>query len=182
MAEKISKSEQKRRFKQMEEAAQELSQLSASDVARLPVTDVVKEEIAACYGLKGGARKRQVKYLAKVLREEDGVEEAFAYLARHKGSKLKENKLHHEAERLRDLLVSEVLEFQQQAQQERQPLTMDWPGTELAGLVGRFEIGEKALRQALYQYARSRAQNNYREVFRMIKAALEKEERGSLQQ
>ncbi len=161
----------------MEAAAEELSRLSASDMARLPVTDTVKEEIAACHPLKGGARKRQVKYLAKVMREEDGVEEALAYLARHKGSRLKENRLHHEAERLRDLLVSEVLEFQQQAERERSPLDMEWQGPMLADMVQRLGLDERELRRSLYQYARNRGQNNYREVFRIVKAALDKKER-----
>ncbi len=177
MTEKISKSEQKRRFKQMEAAAGELSRLSASDMARLPVTDAVKQEIAACRQLKGGARKRQVKYLAKVMREEEGVEQALAYLARYKGSRLKESRLHHEAERLRDLLVNEVLEFQQQAAKERAPLAMEWPGEIVADMVQRLDLNEGELRQALYHYARGRAQNSYREVFRLVKAALEKEER-----
>ncbi len=177
MAENLSRSAQKRRFKQMEAVAEELSQLSASDISHLSLNEAVKQEVLACRGVKGGARKRQVKYLAKVMREEDCMEEVLAYLARHKGSRLKADRLHHEAERLRDLLISEVIEFQQQVQRERSVLDMEWDGNILIETAQQLEINERELRQPLYQYARGRGQNHYREVFRIVKAALEKKER-----
>lgn len=176
MTEQLSKSEQKRRFKQVETAAAELSLLSDNDLARLPASEALKAEIVGCRTMKGGARKRQVKYLAKIMREES-VEEILAYLAANKGSKLKENRLHQEVERLRDLLVNEVIDFQQEAQQQRMHLEMDWPGESLLAVAASLAIPEGELRSSLYQYARTRGQNHYREVFRMIKAAQEKKAR-----
>ncbi|PID72990.1 MAG: hypothetical protein CR992_00465, partial [Desulfobacterales bacterium] len=58
MTGKISKSEMKRRFKQVEEAAAELALLSDNDLKKLPASDLVKEEIVACRSVKAGARKR----------------------------------------------------------------------------------------------------------------------------
>lgn len=176
MTERISKSEQKRRVKQLETVAVELSCLSDNDLEQLPASKTVKEEIVACRNLKGGARKRQVKYLAKILRETP-VDEIVAYLASSKGSKIKENQLHHTAERLRDILVDEVLDFQKQARHYQLALAMDWPGEEITKVVRNLGVNEKEMRSALYQYAQIRSQNGYREVFRMIKAALEKNER-----
>ncbi len=176
MTECISKSEQKRRVKQIEAAAAELAVLSDNDLVNFPASDQVRKEIIACRSLKGGARKRQIKYLAKIIRE-DSVEDMLEFLALQKGSKLKTDQLHHEAERLRDLLVNEVICFQEEAQQKQIVLTMDWPAEQLSAVVADLEINEKEIRTALYQYVRTRARNNYREIFRMIKAALEKKER-----
>ncbi len=97
MTEQISKSAQKRRFKDEESAAAELAMLSDKDLKKLTIGQAVKDEIIRCRGQKGGALKRQIKYLAKVMRE-DSVEEILDFLAARKGSKLKENKLYREAE------------------------------------------------------------------------------------
>ena len=177
--EKISKSEQKRRFKRVEEAAVELSQLSTSEIKALPVSESIKDEILATRSVKTGAKKRQIKYLAKVVREEEAVDEVLDFLAERKGSKLKANNLFHEAERLRDSVVNEALAYRQEAQQMRESLAMDWPGEELRAVLSRLDINENELRSSLYQYTLTRAQNHFREVFRMIMAALEKEARAN---
>ena len=64
MVEKISRSEQKRLFKQGEALAAELAELSDNDLKKFPGNDDIKKEIIACRGLKTGAKKRQIKYLA----------------------------------------------------------------------------------------------------------------------
>ena len=80
MSEQLSRSEIKRRFKAEEDAAQELSKLSDRDLAALEVGDRLKKEVVNCRGLKGGSLKRQVKFLAKVMRE-DSVEAVLEFLA-----------------------------------------------------------------------------------------------------
>lgn len=175
MKERLSKSERKRRFKQEESAAAELALLSDNDLKKLPADDSVKKEILNCRSVKGGARKRQIKYLAKVMRE-GSVEAIMDFLAQKKGSKLKQNKLHHEAERLRDAVINEAIEFQQYCLKHGLEWEPDWDGEEVEILVNRFDINEGDLRRTVFQYVKTRVQNHYKEVFRMIKAALEKEE------
>lgn len=175
MAERISKSAMKRKFKQEEEGAEELALLSDKDLRTFPGSEDVKEAIIACRGLKGGARKRQVKYLAKVMRLEE-VDDILSYLAEKKGSRLKSNIIQKEAERLRDVIINEAIDDQQNCLQNGIVWEPDWSGEEIDTVVRRYSLDEGDLRKSVYQYARTRIHGHYREVFRILKAAVEKEE------
>lgn len=175
MTETISKSERKRLFKQEEEAAKQLAELSDNDLAKLPVGDRVKEEIRNCRGQKAGSRKRQIKYLAKVMRE-DSMEDILDFLSARKGSKLKTNKLHHQAERIRDLIINEAIAQQTQYIRAGKKWEPDWPAQELDGFISTYPVDAGDLRRTVFQYVKSRGQNYYREAFRIVKAAIEKEE------
>jgi len=175
MSEIISKSAKKRRFKHEESAAEELALLSDKELKNLPAEDDVKEEIKHCRGLKGGARKRQIKYLAKIMRA-GSVDDVLDFLEDRKGSHLKATKLHKEAERLRDVIVNEAIEEQQLTLQAGQIWEPDWEGNELDAALKRYKLEEGDLRKAVFQYVKTRFQNHYREVFRILKAAVEKEE------
>jgi len=176
MSERISKSAVKRQFKEEEKAAQELSVLSDRDLDKLPASEELKEEIRNCRGLKGGSQKRQVKYLAKVMRQES-VEEIFQFLADRKGSALKENRLHREAEILRDRIIDEAMQFRDYCLQAGENFDADWPADNLEEIAAQYGIDRIDLRRTVYQFARTRVHNHFREVFRMLKAALEKAER-----
>ena len=176
MAERISKSAMKRRFREEENAADELAGLSDRELADLDVESRVKTEVRKTRGLKGGARKRQVKFLAKVMRE-DSVDAVFEFLEERKGSKLKENQMLREAERLRDMLVNETLDIQDECLQQREMLDMEWQGEELSAVLEELDLDERDLRRALFQYARNRGQNHFRETYRILRAALEKKAR-----
>jgi len=170
----ISKSERKRQFRQEEEVAQQLADLSASDLVKLPAGARVKEEIRRCSGLKTGARKRQIKYLAKVMRE-DSVDEILDFLAARKGSRLKTDKLHHEADRLRDQMINEAIEQQQTGLRSGEIWEPDWSAPVLENFAADYSADRGDLRRAVFQYVKSRAQKYYRETFRIIKAAMEKD-------
>ncbi len=173
----ISRSEQKRRFKQVEAAAMELAELSNKDLRKFPGDEEIAEEIVACRGLKGGARKRQIKYLAKVMRQ-FSMDEIYDYLTNIKGSALKEKQKFHEAERLRDALINEALYSYQKCQKEQLEWEPDWESEHLDATVRTYsEINEKELRKTIYQYVKSRNNLHYRELFRMLKAIIEAEER-----
>jgi ribosome-associated protein len=174
MSEYISRSAQKRRFKDEEGVAAELALLTDKDLKLLPASQMVKDEIIRCRSVKGGARKRQVKYLAKVMREEP-VEEILNFLADRKGSAMKENKTLREVERLRDVIINEAIEQQQYGLQEGLPWEPDWQGEEIDAAVRRYPVDEGELRAAVHHYVRSRIQTYYREVFRILRAAVEKE-------
>ena len=81
-----------------------------------------------------------------------------------------------EVERLRDVVVNEALAAQQLILQAGKVWEPDWQGTELEAVVQRLGPDEGELRKAVFSYVRTRAHNHYREIFRIIKAAFEREE------
>ena len=117
-------------------------ELSTSEVKSLPCSELLKSEIRGASGLKGGARKRQVKYVAKVLRQES-QEEIYQFLESRKGSQLRSRQQLHEAERLRDALINEAMEDFQQCLAEQ----LDWePTVDLKeGLMKTIEYFRKTL-------------------------------------
>ncbi len=178
MVERISRSEQKRLFKHVEELAVELTELTGKDLKKFPGSEVVKAEILNCRDLSGGARKRQIKYLAKILRQEETLEEIYVFLQSRKGSVLKENQLFHEAERWRDTLVNEAMEIYDRCRRDQISFEPDYRSTLIAEALTHFSsLDETDLRRCTYQYVRTHNKTHYRELFRMIKAAVEMEER-----
>ncbi|WP_136807489.1 ribosome biogenesis factor YjgA [Desulfosediminicola flagellatus] len=176
MTEYISKSEVKRQFKQTEKVAEELADFTNKDLKKLPCSDELKEEIIATRGLKGGSRKRQIKHLAKVMRQEP-LDEIYNYLQERKGSNLKDKKSFHEAERVRDAIISEAIQNQEETMQEHRQWDMDWPAFEITYAVGHYPaLEEQEIRKIVYSYVKTRNRLHYRELFRMIKAAIDQEE------
>lgn len=175
MTKRISKSAQKRRFKDEESAAAELAQLSDKDLKKLSIGQTLKDEIIRCRGQKGGALKRQIKYLAKVMRE-DSVDVIFDFLADRKGSKVKETKLHREVERLRDVIINEAIDDQQSCLQAGMVWEPNWSGDEIESFAEHYPVDEGDLRRTVFQYVKTRLHNHNREVFRIVKAAVDKNE------
>ena len=182
MEENISRSEKKRRAKGVEKLVLELFELSAKDLAALPCEATVKDEIVAGRGLRGGARKRQAKYLAKVLRQEaELAQELLTFLENRKGSKLKEVGEFHELERLRDAIINDAIVIhdeqieagrvrQYQHQQENSVVggAIDEAVRTLPGL------NPDELQKTALMYARTRKPLYNRELFRLLKSALER--------
>ena len=174
MTEKISRSEQKRLHKQIEDAAKELVALGSQEVQRLPCSSEMKKEIAATAAMKGGARKRQIKYVAKLIKQEN-PEEILRHLQEEKGSKLEQNRFQHLIERIRDTIVNEALELYEESRRFGEEWEPGYESSEIEQTVARFpEIDEMDLRRAAYQYAKNRNKVYYRELFRLLKAAAEK--------
>ena len=69
MDSQLSRSEKKRRAKALEQLVQELASLPPGEIAKLPCDKDLRDEILAAGSLKSGARKRQLKYATKLLRE-----------------------------------------------------------------------------------------------------------------
>ena len=109
MVEYISKSEKKRIYRQVDDLAVEVANLSDKELRAFPGGPVIHEEIVATRGLKGGSRKRQIKYLAKVLRQ-GPLEEIYLFVTNRKGSQLHAQKQFHTAERMRDTLINEAID------------------------------------------------------------------------
>ena len=177
MAEFISRSEKKRIYKQVEELAREVADLSDKDLKKFPGGPVIHEEILAIRGLKGGARKRQIKYLAKLLRQ-GPVDEIYLFVTNKKGSELHAKKLFHAAERMRDTLINEAMEVHQEYQAMQEPFEMDWQSEFITEILAEYpNLDEGELRRVIYQYVTTHNKVHYRELFRMMKAAVEMKER-----
>lgn len=177
MVEKISRSEKKRLFKQVEDLARELAGLSDNDLKKLPAEDEIKDEILECRGLKAGARKRQIKYLAKVLRQY-ALDDILNHLKAKKGSALKQNQLFHDAERWRDVIINEAMEILEHCRKEQLDFEPSYPSHLILEIIDELSsLNEGDLRRCTYQYVRTHNKTHYRELFRMIKAAMDAEER-----
>ncbi len=175
--EQISRSEQKRQCKQVEAAARELVSLGDADLNRLALGPEVREAVALCRTAKGGALKRQIKFVAKLLRTED-IAGILAFLSSRRGSKLEEQKHFHDAEQWRDRIINEAIASLDEHRRDQMSWPSDWRSEAIDALVRRYpDVDEHDLRQTVHQYARSRNKSNYRETFRIIRAAADKQRR-----
>ncbi|MFH2122704.1 MAG: DUF615 domain-containing protein [Pseudomonadota bacterium] len=174
MDEIISRSEQKRRFKRIEDVAQELAELTDKDLKVFPGDSEVKDEIKTIRGLSGGARKRQVKHLAKLLRQGPSMDAVYDFLSKRKGSQLKVKTQMHEAEHLRDAMINEAMADYQYCRSLQIEWEPDWKSEIFAPAVAKYpELDEDDLRKTIYQYVKSHNKLYYRELFRMVKSAID---------
>lgn len=182
MEQQISRSEQKRRVKSLEDLAAELVALSTNEIKRLPCDDFLKDEIRSTTDMKAGSRKRQIKYIAKQIRQAD-FEPLFNFLAEQKGSKLKQTKTFHELERLRDDIITEAIEAGREAEGRNERLDSKW-ASELIGMAARHfpSLDQSATKAAAIKFARSRKPAFSREIFRLLKAAMEQRQFAAEQQ
>lgn len=182
MDHEISRSEQKRRAKGLEDLAGELIALSANEIKRLPCSEPLRAEILGTATLKGGARKRQMKHIAKEIRQTTDVETLFTFLAEKKGSKLKEDKRFHELERLRDDIMTEAIEALRDGEDREGLIDAGWQGKLIEQAASQYpSLDQHAITTAAISYARSRKPVFNREAFRLLKAAMEQAQRQTSQ-
>lgn len=176
----LSRSEKKRRAKGIEQLVDELASLTEKELISLPCEKEIQEEIRSAKNLKGGAKKRQLKYATKLLRDKP-VDELYNFLARKKGSLLKKNREFHEVENFRNLLLNEAVQLYGDATNnngyisENEPLNLLKNSQAIDVIVDCFpQIDQEMLRTTAIQFARTRNKKFSRELFRILKAALEK--------
>jgi len=176
MTVQMSKSEQKRRIKQLEKLVAELSNLPPSMIAQLPCTEEIRNLLKDAVTMKGGARNRHVKYITKILKDTP-VEELYSFLSKRKGKELQEKKEFHEVEYLRDALLNEAIEQQRIAAREHEELEEDWH-SETAGKISEEYPGIDTLllTRLAWLFTRTRNRKHSRELFRIIRAAHEQEQ------
>jgi len=169
----ISRSEKKRLAKEVEKLSQELSELPPADLAKLPCDDFLREEIMLARNLKGGARKRQVKYIAKELRQQP-IEKFLEFLAEQKGSRLKQDRELHGIEKLRDDILDEAIrEYNTRKEEGYFTMSLESPALQQAGkLFPDFDL--TAAGRAAENFAATRKPAQKRELFRILKAAAER--------
>lgn len=170
----ISRSERKRQLRRVEELVHELAGLPAGVIGLIPGSGEVRRQLREAAGMKGGARKRQIKYIARLLRDEP-LEEIYAFLSGRSGAALQEKKEFHELELYRDSLLNEAIEAHRNAGSNGEEAGEEWPGRVIdeisAALPG---IDRKSLRRLASLYARTRNRKYSRELFRLLRAAQEK--------
>ena len=172
----LSRTEQKRRIKQLEKLVVELVDLPASLLNELPWNEEVRDLAKEVRALKGGARKRQVKYITKLLRREP-VEPLYDFLAQRKGRALLQKKQFHELEYLRDTLVEEAILARRQAREEHQELEEDWQSAVVQDIAEELpSVDTRGLTRLAFLFAMTRSKKHSREIFRMLQAAREQEE------
>jgi len=101
-----SRSAKKRAAHAIEDLAQALADLPEADWRRIPLSDEVRAEASQARGIKAhGARKRQVKHLAGILRKrEDELDPIRAFLDGLHQSQMEEKRDFHRLEELRERL------------------------------------------------------------------------------
>jgi ribosome-associated protein len=172
----VSRSEKKRQAKNIEEIAKELMALSPAHIKKLPADDLLKTELHNSRDLKGPALKRQIKYIASMLRE-TGSDAVLAFLAERKGSHLKQTGEFHELERLREDIITEVLAAREEAWHNHEHLTESWQSDTIAAACRRFPaLDHDALKKSALRYAATRKPVHRREIFRQLHAAMERQQ------
>jgi len=172
----LSRSEQKRRIKQLEKLVVELAGLSAGVLKKLPVPEDVRELILEVSSLKGGARKRQIKYITKLLRSEP-VDSLYDFLTKRKGDELLQTKQFHEVEYLRDRLIEEAISARRKAREQHRDLEENWQSSVVQDITEELpSVDDKGLSRLGFLFAMTRSKRHSREIFRMLQAAREQEE------
>ncbi|MBU0728608.1 MAG: DUF615 domain-containing protein [Proteobacteria bacterium] len=174
MENKTSRSELKRRAQRIEDLAQELVKLSVKNITNLPCPEYLVPEILAAQKIKGGAKKRLIKYIAKELRNIE-TDPILDFLEEKRGSKLKENRDFHELEHLRDTILNETIAAFDEARSQNESLSPKWESPSLASLRETFpDLDLLSIQQLAFRFARTRKITLNREIFRMLKGAFEK--------
>jgi len=168
---KLSRSEQKRRIKEVEQLVRELVELPEPVVKKLPGDEEIRLLILEAQGLKGGARKRQIKYITKVLKNEP-LAGLYDYLADRKGGKLKEKKQFHALEYFRDSLLNEAIARRKELAADQEELPDNWQSSTIDAIKKELPLVDgSALRRLSAIYARTRQTRHSREIFRLLRAA-----------
>ncbi len=175
--EKLSRSEQKRRAKNIEKLTTELADLSPGDINRLPCEKWLQDEIADIATLKAGARKRQLKYVTKNLRAMD-PEPLFDFLSEQKGSRLKQNREFQELEKTRDRIIDDVLAAATEANAAGEQVLEDYQSPALDAAINLFpDLKANEVRTSALRFVRTRKITHSREIFRSLKTAADQAKR-----
>lgn len=180
MDSQLSRSEKKRRAKSIEHLVIELAALPQTELENLPCDVEILSEIASAKTLKGGARKRQLKYVTKLLRDKP-VEELYDFLAEKKGSTLKRKQEFHKLEHLRNLLINEAIECYEESNyrdgylNDNEPEEFLEKSETIRMITAQLPfVDQVSLKNIARQFARTRNRKFSLELFRILKAALEK--------
>ena len=155
----VSRSQKKRDAKSVEDLAETIIGLTPALLREVPLDDDLREEVLAARRMtQHGARKRQTKLVAKLMRERD-LDAIREFIEEASGVRAEQTHAFKELETLRDLILREASRSQAVREAEQRFPGLD--GAALLSLAALFDhSGNK-------RYAR--------ELFRMLKAAQDRE-------
>ena len=171
----LSRSEQKRRIKHLEKLVGEMGQLPAALIDALPCSNEIKGYLREAKSLKGGARKRTLKYITKLLKnDEESVEGLYKFMAEKKGNELRKKKDFHEIEYIRDSLLNEAIEKLEMARESDEDFEENWKSSVLEEIMKEFpEVDRMLLGRLAWLFANTRNSRHSREIFRILRASQE---------
>ena len=168
----VSRSALKKKMKQVEELVAELGSLPKQTVMQLPCPEELRAQFLAIASIKGGAKKRQIKYVTKLLGQEESLEELYVFLSKRRGNALLEKKQQQELESYRDALIEEALAQKEGHRAHGTDWAEDWPSLIVQEIKEHFpHIDGHALAKLAYLFAQTHNPRYTREIFRALFAA-----------
>ncbi|MDX9722242.1 MAG: ribosome biogenesis factor YjgA [Myxococcota bacterium] len=143
---------QRRRALDIAETAKRLAELRPVEIAALPLSPALREEVLLAHETQGNtSKRRQIKYLAGLLREDDdAVELANAFLDGQLKQRNKSARAFQELERWRERLLAETGAALALEELKSQRPELDFE--ELQRHVKRYrELGDKAAYRAIFK-------------------------------
>jgi ribosome-associated protein len=175
---RISRSEQKRRMKQVQELVAELADLSPQVIRQAPCPKEIQQLLIETGALRGSERQRSVRYITKLVLREQALEDLYTFIGTYRGTALEDKKQFHILEFYRDTLIDEAIEQERICQAENSEWQEDWTSTTLQELQTHLPgIDIRALSRLAYLFARTRNPRHSREIFRSLRAAQEQQQR-----
>ena len=173
----ISRSEQKRRVKEIERLVAALVTLPSHVLEQAPVSEDIKQALLETANLRGSVRQRQVKYLTKLVQEYP-LEEIYALVSQHRGSELREQQQFQAMEFYRNALINEAVEQQEACRDSGADWREDWSSATVMELRRELpEIDPLTLSRLSYLFARTRNPRYSREIFRYLRSMQELQQR-----
>jgi ribosome-associated protein len=170
---RLSRSEQKRRIKEVEKQVQSLLDLPRQEMKKLPCNGEMRQLFLDAHAMKGGARKRQIKYITRLL-SRDPVPDLSRFLSERKGKKLARAREMHELEYLRDSLLDEAIALRKRLRADQEEIGEQWPSRVVEAIEKDLPgIDSRALLRLAAIFARTRQARHSRELFRLLRAARE---------
>lgn len=153
----VSKSEIKRDSEQLKKLGENLMNLTPANLAKMPLDDSLREAIELAQRLRLEARRRQIQYIGKLLRNRDPepIQEALDKVENRHNQQLA---LLQKLEIIRDQLV-------EQGDSALNPLLEDYPMLDRQHLRNLIRATQKE-RQA------NKLAKNYREIYQYLKAMI----------
>ena len=149
-----SKSQRKRDALALQALADELAQLSPTELDAVPLPDALRDAVVAARELSRGAYRRQVRYLGRLLRDIDSDPIRSAVDAR-RGATHEDKARLKRLERWRERLVEE-------GDPAVAELLEEYPGADPQQL-------RQLLRNARREHAGGRPPRSYRQLFRFLR-------------
>ncbi|NLX19597.1 MAG: DUF615 domain-containing protein [Desulfobulbus sp.] len=169
----ISRSEQKRRIKEIERLVEELITLPAHELRKTSLPEEIRESLLSAAHLPDKVKKREIKYLTRLIREYP-LESLYELVSSRRGHKLKERQLVKTIDFYRQALISEALEQEKLCRSGGGDWTENWSSATIAQLQHTIPVIDPlTLSRLAYLFVRTRNPRYNREIFRYLRSMQE---------